>query len=261
MGASEVPTLVPRIVSEYERDGYAWTEGLQWYGGYLYESTGLVQSNPSISSSLQQIKLEDGKATVEARLSLPAKYWGEGLARAGDKLYQLCLGQAAVFEYGLQPLTQSKKLKHITKGIKQRWGLCFDPVQGCFYLSNGSGTIRQYKHLTNLLEDKSAHTITVICNGHPVYYLNDLEFASGSIYAAVWVDERLKSVTIVQINPQTGNVEARIDASNLRNHQNSPDTHDLNGIAYYYTDTDGQDVFLVTGKLWSKIFAVKFFPK
>ena len=262
------PKLIPYVMCEYDRDLSvpAWTEGLQWYNGYLYESTGSpsgwsskgsVAEWVTIDSSLQQLKLENGKATVEKRFSLPFKFFGEGLARVDDKLYQLTQDSATVLVYELEPLTQLPSLPRATQDVPRRWGLCFDSDSNLFYLSDGSATLKLYDKFEDIEQDLPVGKLPVSCNGDRVAYLNDLEYANSYIYAAVMEDER--SNLIVKIDSESGKVVARIDTENLRERQKSPFAMDVNGIAFYGTDNeDEQDIFFVTGKFWSKIFEVKF---
>lgn len=266
-----VASLIPQIVGEYDRNPgeYFWTEGLQWHNGYLYESTG---SDPKPSgggetppSRLQKLKLEGGQGTakgtvrIEEFYELPEKYYGEGLARAGDKLYQLTERSAAVFEYDPDAISKPNELKHVTTKLQERWGLCYDGEQ--FFLSNGSDTIWIYQTLEHVVQDKRAGKITVTIGNDEAYNLNDLEYVSGYIYAAIRLGDG--SNLIYQIDPKTGIVKAQIDAANLRKKlKDKSNAAELNGIAYGGTDPkDNQDVFWVTGKMWSKIFEVKFVPK
>lgn len=259
----DAPILIPQIVHHFERDEPVWTEGLQWYGGYLYESVGLDPDDPGSISLLQQIRLEYGMAVVQHWYELPQGFMGEGLTRQGKMLFQLsevaaASGQPTLFQYSLDPLTPATPRTYTTSP-KSRWGLCFDPIHEHFYLSDGSGKLYVYEHLEDILTDDWVKTLSVKYNGHDINHLNSLEYANGSIYAAWWEQERIAAAAILQIDPHAGNVQARIDASNLRDLKKTPRAQDLDGIAYYYTDnTDGRDVFLVTGKRWQSIFAVKF---
>ncbi len=268
--ACKAPKLSPHILNEYDRkpNQLAWTEGLQWHQGYLYESTGSPTgvsgkgSNApglSIQSFLNQLKLAANAVTVEKSFSLPFKYFAEGLARDNNRLYQLTKDSATVLVYELEPLQQLRNLPTSTQGVARRWGLCFDQDKQMFYLSDGTATLKLYTKRQFEAFDlaEPAAKLRVSCNGKAIAFLNDLEFARGYIYAAVMEDEN--SNCIVKIDSATGNVVAQINAQNLRSRQQNTNAKDLNGIAHYRTDPeDGQDVFFVTGKFWSKIFEVKF---
>ncbi len=263
--------FIPHILCEYNRNPneFSWTEGLQWYQGSLYESTGSpfgaipkgshAPSPVSIDSSVQQLKLEDNTVTVEKRISLPFKYFGEGLARNGQTLYQLTHSSATVLVYKLEPLLPLPVLPHTSQGLPRRWGLCFDADHDVFFLSDGSSILQIYSReqfeQTNLAEPIGA--IEVKCDGKPIEMLNSLEFANGFIYAAVMNGD--KSNLIVKINPNDGMVTAKIDVKNLRKCQDNLRAKDVNGIAFKETNTlNGNDIFFVTGKFWSKIFEVEF---
>jgi glutaminyl-peptide cyclotransferase len=264
--------LIPDVVGEYNRNpnAFAWTEGLQWYQGNLYESTGSPTGNipkgskapaMSIDSSLQRIKLEDNKVMVEQRFSLPFKYFGEGLARNGKMLYQLAQDSATVLVYELEPFVQLPALPRASKDVPRRWGLCFDAKRDIFYLSDGSENLQIYSREQFECADLAVPIghLEVTCDGLPMDQLNSLEFANGFIYAAVMNGD--KSNRIVKINPINGFVSAQIDAKNLRELQDNPRAKDLNGIAFKETNAkNGHDVFFVTGKFWSKIFEVEFIP-
>lgn len=263
--------LSVQVLGEYERSSgeYAWTEGLQWYEGSLYESTGAVSGRLGqadgqgsiVPSGLYQLSLENGQATVKVCLHLQNGF-GEGLARVGNNLYQLTERGSTVLEYTL-PLTSQSTPTPLQKAVPEpsdRWGLCFNSDNNQFYVSNG-GPAHQlwiYDQFADIFNDKQATTITVTCDGKPLpkgYKLNDLEFASPYIYAAV-ITGGTGSSLILQIDPKSGEVKAQINASCLRKNLN-PDALDLNGIAYNNTS----DTFFITGKKWSKIFEVEFFPK
>lgn len=257
----EVLELVPDILAVYRRDPPVWTQGLQWYGGFLYESAGAQRPNTT-PSVINQLRL-GSKLTVEKNFALPSEYFAEGLARDGTRLYQLTLDFPNVFVYELEPeFKPLYALPSSAQGIAQRWGLCFDPANEVFYLSYGTDELKLYTRqqfeARDLARPKS--TLLVTCNGEPVSDLNGLEFANGFIYAASRKGE--DSNWIVQICPASGEVAARIDADHLRKTQHNKEAKDLSGIAFYHTDPfDQQPVFLLTGKLWSLVFEVKFVAK
>jgi glutaminyl-peptide cyclotransferase len=264
--------LIPDVVYEYNRNpkAFAWTEGLQWYRGDLYESTGSPTGNipkgshaprVAIDSSLQRLKLEGNTVVVEQRFSLPFEYFGEGLARNGKRLYQLAQDSATVLVYELEPFVQLPALPRASQKVARRWGLCFDAMQDIFYLSDGSENLQIYlrEQFERVELAEPIGHLEVTCDGLPIDQLNSLEFANGFIYAAVMNGD--SSNGIIKINPTNGFVSAQIDAKNLRKRQDNPRAKDLNGIAFKETNPkNGRDVFFVTGKLWSKIFEVEFIP-
>ena len=275
------PKLIPECLREFDRDPnqLAWTEGLQWYNGVLYESTGSPtgpsggSARVSVDSGMSQLELEGGSVKIKKRFSLPFQYFGEGMARNGDKLYQLAKDSETVLVYELEPFQKLPDLPRAAQKRNERWGLCFSPLSNVFYLSDGSSTLKIYAkdqfEAPNFAEPVG--TLPITCNTRPIYKLNSLEFANSHIYAAVMDGDQ--SNRIVKIDPTTGFVTAQIDASNLRECLYSEKTahleqdvntqaKDLNGIAYQGTDPeDNQEVFFVTGKFWPKIFKVKFIPE
>jgi glutaminyl-peptide cyclotransferase len=253
------PQLVPYILCEYDRSEYVWTEALQWYQGFLYESTGLASDDDFSGLNQLRFDLEAKKVTVKKLIPLPSPYFAEGLARDGNTLYQLDKDTNDVLLYEVEPLKRLPNLPGTspTSPEYKRWGLCYDSNSKIFYLgSNGSNVLECYTK-SELGSGKPNHYMPVMCGKQKVGGLNSLEFVGGFIYAAVWRGE--DSNQIVKINSSNGNVVAQIDAKNLRENQQNPEAKDLNGIAHYRTDpTDGQEIFFVTGKCWSKIFEVKF---
>jgi glutaminyl-peptide cyclotransferase len=262
--------FIPHVVHEYNRNAnaLAWTEGLQWYRGDLYESTGSPPGNipkgshapgVAIDSSLKRLKLEDNTVIVEQRFSLSFEYFGEGLARNGKRLYQLAQDSATVLVYELEPFVQLPALPTASQNVPRRWGLCFDAKRDIFYLSDGSENLQIYSREQFERADLAMPIghLEVTCDSVPIDQLNSLEFANGFIYAAVMNGD--KSNRIVKINPTNGFVLGQIDAKNLRKRQDNPKAKDLNGIAFKETNAmNGRDVFFVTGKFWSKIFEVEF---
>lgn len=251
-----ISKLEPFILSSYERKSneYAWTEGLQWHNGYLFESTG---KHDNMQSNLNQLKLEEKRVVIEKIVSLSSDYFGEGLARSNNTLYQLTEYHTNVLRYSIDPFEKIGHDPPPEATNTPRWGLCFDNTKQRFYLSKGNTFLYSYtkkQFEQGRLTEPTKLRVTE--NNKNVYGINDLEYANGYIYAVIRNGEC--SNTIARINPKSGCVIAKINAENLRNQQNNSDARDLNGIAFYQTDSDGQDIFFVTGKLWSKIFKVKF---
>lgn len=235
-GAQGPERLTVEIVAEVPHDAQAFTQGLQLApDGTLYESTGLVGR-----SSLREVQRETG-AVIRQR-DIAAPYFAEGLALVGDDLLQLTWRAGVVFRW--DRTTFEPKGEHRYQG--DGWGLCFDG--DALWMSDGGAT------LTRRDPDDFAvlKTIEVRDGGEPVTRLNELECALGAVYANVWLSDE-----IVRIDPASGRVTARIDASSLRRSLGivDPDAV-LNGIAY---DVEA-GTFLLTGKLWPKAFEVRFVP-
>ena len=230
--------LVPQVISVHPHDPTSYTEGLLWHNGFLYESAGLYGI-----SNLRKVDLATG--AVLQRVDDPASVFGEGLALNGDRLFQLTWKENTGYIYDLNTLNQLGTVSYDGEG----WGLCFDGEY--FFMSNGSASILKRDPKTFAV----LNSIQVLQEGQPIQQLNELECVGNSIYANVW-----KTDTILRINKGSGKVTGVIDASGLLTPQEIAQAGSegvLNGIAYDPLN----DVFLITGKLWPKLFEVKFIPK
>lgn len=260
----------PQILQTYDRklNQLVWTEGLQFYGGKLYESTGPYRPDDRATetcSSLQQLEFEEPtmEVVVRKRFDLPKPNFAEGLTRIDKTLFQLVKDDSGVLTYTLEPLEQASVRLGATPGVERRWGLCFDPKKMVLYLSDGTSTLKLYAQdqFTELKFTNLVGLLKVTLDGEPVGLLNSLEFANGFIYASETSNWE-QSNRILKIDPNTGCVVADIDAQNLRDQLHSKEAKDLNGIAYAYSQIeDSAEVFFVTGKFWSKIFKVIFIQK
>jgi glutamine cyclotransferase len=228
---SDVPVYGYRIVKTYPHDPSAFTQGLVYHDGYLYEGTGLQGA-----SSLRKVELDTGK--VLKRRDLPEKYFGEGIALCGNRLIQLTYQSMIGFIYDMD-LQQVGSFNYPTEG----WGLTCDGKH--LILSDGTATLRWLDAETF----KVVKQVTVTDRGRPVVHLNELEFVKGEIFANIW-----KTDTIARISPDTGEVTGWIDLGGLAQQFASTTPIDcLNGIAY---DAQGARLF-VTGKFWPKLFEVR----
>jgi glutaminyl-peptide cyclotransferase len=262
--------FIPHILQTYDRkpNQLVWTEGLQFYGGKLYESTGPFSPDDSATetcSSLQQLEFEEPtlEVKVRRRFDLLKPNFAEGLTRIEKTLFQLVKDDSSVLTYALEPLEQTSVRLGATPGVERRWGLCFDPTKSVLYLSDGSSTLKLYAQdqFTELKFTNLVGLLEVTLDGEPVGLLNSLEFANGFIYACETSNWE-QSNRVLKIDPNTGDVVADIDAQNLRDQLHSTGARDLNGIAYAHSQIeDGAEVFFVTGKFWSKIFKVQFILK
>jgi len=227
---SGVPVYGYRIVNAYPHDPGAFTQGLIYKDGYLYEGTGLHGA-----SSLRKVELETGK--VLKRHDLPEKYFGEGVAFCGKRLIQLTYQSHIGFIYDLN-LRQVGSFNYATEG----WGLTCDGSR--LILSDGTATLRWLDAKTF----EVVKQIAVTDRGRPVSNLNELEFVKGEIFANVW-----KTDTIARISPDTGQVTGWIDLGGLSQHARGEGGDVLNGIAY----DKRADRLFVTGKFWPKLFEIK----
>lgn len=225
-----------KVIQTFPHDPEAFTQGLIFYEGYLYESTGLHGK-----SSLRKVHLETGQAVKT--IPLPERYFGEGLTRWKDTLVQLTWQSRVGFVYGLSTLGLMKKMPYPFEG----WGLTEDGQS----LIASDGTSQLYFLDPVLLKER--RRIVVRDQGLPVARLNELEFINGEIFANIFLTDR-----IARISPDTGDVTGWIDLTGLLpSSDRRPNTDVLNGIAY-----DRQrDRLLVTGKNWPKLFHIRLFRK
>lgn len=221
-----------QIVNIWPHDANAFTQGLIFADGKLYESTGQEGH-----SSLREVELQTGK--VLKKVDVPEPYFAEGMTLLNGKIYQLTWQHQVGFIYDAQKFEQLGKFNYDGEG----WGLTTDGHS--LILSDGSNRLR-------FLDPDSfrvTKTIAVLDGKTPVNELNELEYINGEIYANIWHDQR-----IVTIDPQTGRVTGWIDLAGLLQPGDVQDPEAvLNGIAY---DKAGDRLF-VTGKLWPRIFEIK----
>ena len=230
-----VPTESYRIVHAYPHDPTAFTQGLVFVNGMLYESTGLLGQ-----SSLRMVDLESGH--VLQQHDLPAKYFGEGLTDWHSNLIQLTWQSHLGFVYDRFSFRILRTFTYPWEG----WGLTHDSQH--LILSDGTSVL----HLLDPATFKPVGKIQVTAAGRPVLNLNELEYLHGEIYANIWETNR-----IARISPSTGKVIEWIDLSGLRPPSVAQnDNAVLNGIAY-----DSQhDRLFVTGKLWPNLYEIKLIP-
>ena len=224
-----------QVVKTYPHDREAFTQGLQYKDGFLYEGTGLQGR-----STLRKVKLETG--VVLQKLSLPSQYFGEGISIIGDRIVQITWQSEVGFVWGLKDFKLQRQFTYKGEG----WGLTTDGKN--LYFSDGTDEIRilDGNTLTEL------RRIRVRENGRPVRDLNELEWVEGEILANVWQTDR-----IVKVNPLDGRVTGSVDLSGLLSAGERAGTDVMNGIAY---DAVGKRLF-VTGKLWPKVFEIKLVKK
>lgn len=232
-----IPTYGYRVVRVYPHDTSAYTEGLFYKDGYLYESTG-----EKGASSVRKVQLETGK--VLQRHEVPAQYFGEGIIDWKDQLLQLTWQSGTGFVYGLDDFKLRRTFSYPGEG----WALTRDSKR--IYMSDGSAVLRILDPDTLT----AVGSIMVTADGVPVTNLNELEWVDGEIYANVWLTNR-----IARIDPASGHVVGWIDLTGLFDISTlpTPDNDVLNGIAW---DAQHKRLF-VTGKHWPKLFEIKLVPR
>jgi glutamine cyclotransferase len=223
------------IIATYPHDPEAFTQGLVFDDGVLYESTGL-----NGRSSLRRVNLQTGE--VLQRRDIAPQYFAEGLALFNDQLIQLTWQSNKGFVYDKTTFTPLREWSYPTEG----WGLTHDGAQ--LIMSDGSATLRFLNPDTFAVERE----MTVTDAGQPVARLNELEYVNGEIFANVWQTDQ-----VARVDLQTGRVNGWIDLSGLLSPAERQGTDVLNGIAY---DPAGDRLF-VTGKLWPKLFEIKLVQK
>ncbi len=222
-----------RIVEEFPHDPDAFTQGLVYHDGYLYEGTGRYGE-----STIRKVDLNSGE--IIQLHQLESRYFGEGITIIGEKLLQLTWNAGTGFIYDKTDFTPLDTFRYPTEG----WGLTHDNTR--LIMSDGSAALYFMDSETFRILNK----ITVTYNGSPVDRLNELEYFGGEIYANVFQTEY-----IVKIDPVTGEVTGWIHLeglSDLSGRSNSWEAV-LNGIAY---DAE-QDRLFVTGKLWPKLYHIE----
>ena len=225
-----------KIIRTYPHDEKAFTQGLVFHGGFLYEGTGLYGR-----SSVRKVRLETGE--VVRRRELPDNVFGEGLTLWRDRLIQVTWRSETGYIYDEASFRLIGQFHYRGEG----WGITSDGKQ--LIMSDGSATLRVLDPDTLAVKRK----IEVRDGGMPVSGINELEYVKGEIYANIFPTDR-----IARISPRTGRVLGWVDLSSLRGREGPWLRADaLNGIAY----ASGQDRLFVTGKFWPAIFEIALPPR
>lgn len=230
-----VPAYTAEIVKTFPHDPKAFTEGLEYHDGLLYESTGLEGQ-----SDIRRVRIETGE--ILQRQALDPKYFGEGIVIWRDRIVSLTYTTQIGFVYDLKTFAPLSSFTYPGEG----WGMTQDGTN--LIMSDGTSSLRLLDPETRA----ERRRIPVTCNGRPVRNLNELEWVGGEIYANVW-----QTALIVRINPKTGAVVGVIDVSALARQSGAGVTADVpNGIAY---DAAGDRLF-VTGKFWPTLYQIRLAP-
>lgn len=226
------PLYTYRIVNTYPHDSSAFTQGIFFHEGFLYESTGLHGR-----SSLRKVDLKTGRVLKSRRL--PGKYFGEGATLHGTRIYQITWKSKMGFIYDPENFRRTGQFSYETEG----WGITSDGVH--LIMSDGTSTLRFLDPQTF----KVTRKMEVTDAGKSVSGLNELEYVKGEIYANLW-----NRGYIVRISPDRGEIRGWIDLRGLYAELGGNREWDiLNGIAY---DAENDRLF-VTGKSWPKLFEIK----
>ena len=227
-----VQSLAVKVHRTLPHDTSAYTQGLLWWDGRLYESTGQYGR-----SDLRRLDPETGD--VEQELDISPAYFGEGLARVDDRLIMLTWKAQRAFVFGLERFDEQRTFHYDGEG----WGLCNDGSR--LVMSNGSNRLT----FRDLESFEVLGDVAVTLRGFPLTQINELECVGGAVYANVYQTDYL-----VRIDPETGRVTHYIDAAGLLTREEARGVDVLNGIAF---DPDAE-TFYITGKLWPKMFEVTF---
>jgi glutamine cyclotransferase len=225
-----VPVFRVKILKKYPHDPGAFTQGLEYFDGFLYESTGETGQ-----SSLRKVELETGR--VLQKTDLNSKYFGEGLTLFRGKIFQLTWLTQTGFVYDLRTFRKLREFQYYGEG----WGLTHDGTN--LILSDGTNRLRYLDPETF----EVVRTLEVYAGKEAVINLNELELIGDEIYANVWHANR-----IARIDARTGVVRAWIDFSALAAEEQKEPEAVLNGIAF---DSTRRRLF-VTGKHWAHLFEV-----
>ena len=223
------------IISTFPHDTSSFTEGLLFYKGELYESTGLAGK-----SRLMKVDMKTGKALKS--IDLDKKYFGEGMVILNDTIYQLTYQEKVGFMYSLKDF---KKIKEFEFASKEGWGMTTDGKE--IIASDGTSNLYYYEPSTF----KLLRTQSVTEAGSLAFNLNELEYIDGFIYANQW-----QAPYIFKIDPSSGQIVGKADLSQLASQVKSkfPFAEYMNGIAY---DAATKKIY-ITGKLWPELYEIQF---
>jgi glutaminyl-peptide cyclotransferase len=228
---ASAPSCGYRIVRSYPHDPQAFTQGLQFEEGFLYESTGQYGF-----SSIRRVELETGK--VLQIQNLPSQYFGEGLLIWGNQLVQLTWTSGIGFIYDKASFKMGSQFRYTMEG----WGITSDGQQ--WILSDGTSLLYfmdpKDQKITKWLEVKDGTT--------PIRNLNELEYIQGEVFANIWQEDR-----IARIQPENGQVVGWLHMDGLLTPAERARADVLNGIAY----DKSQNRIFVTGKYWPRLFELQ----
>jgi glutamine cyclotransferase len=230
-----VPEYTVTVVKTFPHDPRAFTEGLLYQNGFLYESTGR-------DSSIRKVTLETGAVVLQR--AIDKQYFGEGIVIWNKRLIELTWKNQIGFIYAADTFKPLSNFHYVGEG----WALTRDASH--LYMSDGTSDLRVLKP-DSLAESSRIH---VTCDGKPVKNINELEWVKGEIYANIWLTN-----VIVRIDPASGKVVGLVDLTDLTalagSHGDAIDVP--NGIAYDAAD----DRLFVTGKLWPALYQVTLSPR
>ncbi len=232
-----------KILNTYPHDPKAYTQGLEFHNGFLYESTGNGEGVGTRTKGISSVRKVNHKTGEVIQITeLPESIFGEGLTILNNKIYQLTYLNNEAYVYNIETLQKEQTLPYFKK--MEGWGLTNDGIN--LYMTDGSEKI----YIVDPITLKEIDYINIYTHNAKVGGVNELEWVNGKIYANFY-----GSAGIAIIEPKTGAVEAVIDFSDLYNKvTRHPDLDVFNGIAY----NPETKTFFVTGKNWDKMFEIEF---
>ena len=232
---ANLPTFTYRIVHVYPHDPNAFTQGLEYADGVLYEGTGL-----NGRSSIRKVALETGK--VLQQRAVPAEHFGEGITIWKNDLIELTWQTHVAFVYDKNTFEPKKRFSYPGEG----WGLTHDGTN--LIMSDGTDELR----LLDPVTFAERRRIKVTAAGQPLRNLNEIEVVKNEILANIWQTDY-----VARIAPDSGKVTSYIDLRGLLSTSERANADVLNGIAY----DAAHDRLFVTGKLWPKLFEIQVVAK
>jgi len=229
--SATTPRFKVQVLQSWQHDAQSFTQGLELHDGALYESTGVEGR-----SGVRRVDIATGK--VLQRVDIPYPLFGEGITVLDGRVYQLTWKSEKGFIYDASTFAPVDSFAYSGEG----WGLANDGSS--LYMSDGTSTLRVLDPATMQV----TRTIQVTEDGHPIPYLNELEWMDGELLANVWMTE-----LVARIDPATGHVTGWIDLTGLLTAAERAGVDVTNGLAY----DPANKRLLVTGKYWPKLFAVE----
>jgi len=239
----KIPVYTYEIVKTFKHDSKAFTQGLVFHNGFLYESTGQKGD-----STVRKVEINSGRVLQKQDLS--DDYFAEGMTVLNERIYQVTWQENTAFVYDVNDFKLLKELKYQGEG----WGLTDDGTN--LIMSDGTHVIR----IVDPETFKTTRTLVVLDeNGKPLLNLNELEYVKGEIWANVWHSEQIgKPNHIARIDQNSGKLLGWINLQGISPDDVERDNENtLNGIAY---DETGDRIF-VTGKKWRNLYEIKLKAK
>jgi glutaminyl-peptide cyclotransferase len=235
-GTGTAARLRPEVLATVPHDTGAFTQGLELHDGNLYEGTGQYGR-----SDMRGVDPATGE--VRQRVALPEALFGEGITVLGPTIWQLTWQEGIAVRRDRDTLAEIGQARYTGEG----WGICHDADRDRLVMSDGTDRLT-FRHPETF---DPTGSVAVTLDGSPLRSLNELECVGNRVWANVWRTDQ-----IVRIDPASGRVDAVVDAAGLLTEAERPGTDVLNGIAAI----PRTDNFLITGKLWPKMFRVRFVP-